>query len=395
MKIAIASKGDPFDMKTWSGIPAHICDYLRGGGHTVYNIDLKYPKEPWHYNWYRRYYHRLFKKWFLSDVEPYILKRIAKQLDDKVAEFSPDVVIVIHGDFLAYSSFKQPSIIIHDATFASLLNYYPAFTGLTKRSVKAGNLMYQRALNRADAAIYSSDWASRSAIKDYKIGAHKVTTIPFGANIIEIPNSKTVRNWINKRADQGSCNFLFLGVDWERKGGPDGLKFVVELNRIGVKAKLFVAGCSPKIDPQDERFVVKLGFLRKDVKEEAEKLEQLLINSHALLLPSHAECYGCVYCEANAYALPALGRETGGVSEIIKDGVNGLLMNFDESPECFAGRWTKVWEDRSRYVKLSLNSRIEFDERLNYQEFQRKLERILLDITHDNIKDQAEYNHHE
>ncbi len=144
MRIALASLGDPHSVKTWSGIPHYIIKALEYKKYSVIAINLKAPKQPWYYDWYRRFYHRLFKKWFLAEVEPLVLKQIAKQFDEEVNATQPDFVISVHGDFLAYTTFTQPSVIIHDTTFASLVEYYPEFTNLTRRSIEAGNDMYQR-----------------------------------------------------------------------------------------------------------------------------------------------------------------------------------------------------------------------------------------------------------
>lgn len=380
MRIAIASHGDPFAISTWSGIPANIAKALKERHHTVLPVFLQKPKDPWYYDWYRRFYYRFQKKWFLAEVEPRILKQMAKQLDDAVQHANPDVVIIIHGDFLAYATFDTPAVIVHDATFASLLDYYPAFSNLTERSVKAGNLMYKMALEKANAAVFSASWASRSAENDYGTAVDKIHTIPFGANLDVVPDSAQVAEWISVRANQNVCNFLFLGVDWERKGGPDALEFVIELNRRGVAARLWIAGCSPSIDKKARPYVVNFGYLRKDVEEDVNTLSKLLVDAHALLLPSIAECFGCVYCEANAYGLPAIGRATGGVPEIIKNGINGLLLEMDESPAVLAERWKEIWVDKHRYQQLSLSSRMEYTDRLNYEVFVQEFELVLSPI---------------
>lgn len=385
MKIAVASYGSPEDVSTWSGIPAHIFDQLLKSGHKVVPIALQYPKEPWYYHWLRRYHDRLNGKWFLSSVEERTLRDIGQRFDQEVAAADPEVVVVIHGDFLAYTSFPQPACIVHDCTFATIVDYYPAFSNLSARSISQGNKMYRRALRKAKAAVFSAEWASRSAIADYRTPPSKVFTIPFGANIKESPQRDNVARWIEERSKAERCQFLFLGVDWERKGGPDALRFVAELNRKAVPATLTIGGCTPEIAPDMKPFVDVVGFLRKDEGNDAKKLETLLQRSHALLVPSLAECYGCVYCEANAFGLPALGRDTGGVSEIIKDGVNGFLLASSETPEEFANRWIEVWTNRKKYDQLSLNSRKEFDERLNYEVFVKKLEGVLSSIKEPNV----------
>ncbi|QJD96948.1 glycosyltransferase family 4 protein [Mucilaginibacter robiniae] len=377
MKIAVASLGDPRSVKTWSGIPAHIIKALENRGHQIVAISLRKPAEPWYYNWLRRYYYNTQKKWFMAFVEKKVLQAIGQQFDQEVNQANPDVVLAIHADFLAYTTFKQPSVSIHDTTFASLLGYYKDFSSLTRRSIKAGNDMYQKALNKVDAAVFSATWASNSALNDYQVRASKIHTIPLGANLDHAPAMQDVQAWINRRADDEICRFLFLGVVWERKGGPDAVKFVAELNRLGIKSNLTVVGCKADVPAEYQQYVIQAGFLRKDVPAEAEKLNNLFQQSHALLLPSVAECYGCVYCEANAYGTPAIGRDTGGIPEIIKDGVNGLLMQVGETPQSLASRWVAIWRSKEAYQNISLSARAEFDNRLNYDVFCDQLETVI------------------
>lgn len=377
MRIAIASLGDPASVQTWSGIPATIIHGLRQRGHEILPITLHPPKEPWTYDWLRRYYFRTQKKWFMAAVEPHWLKAIARQLDEGVNRLKPELVLVIHGDWLAYASFECPACIIHDTTFASIVNYYPDFTNLTARSLRLGNEMYQNALNKARASFFSADWAARSAVVDYGTPQSKVFTIPFGANIEKAPTRSEVEQWIEARSETRTCNFVFIGKHWLRKGGPDALRFVAALRKKGVPCNLAIIGCSPEVPRVMSDFVTVMGFLKKELQSDDDKLTKTLVESHALILLSHAECYGCVYCEANAYGLPALGRDTGGVPEIIKDGINGLLMGNHESPEQLAERWAALWYDRFQYASFSHRAYNEYLSRLNREVYVDKLTGVL------------------
>lgn len=386
MKIAVAGLGNPRSVKTWSGTPAHIIAALEKRGHEVISISLQKPAEPWYYDWLRRIYDRLQDKWFLSSVEKRVLQDIGKQIDQAVEKANPEIVLVIHGDFLAYCTFTIPSIIIHDTTFASLIEYYPEFSKLTHRSIRAGNDMYQRALTKASAAVFSAGWASQSAINDYTVDSNKVFTVPLGANLSRVPSDTDVENWIAKRSLATTHSFLFIGVRWERKGGPDALRFVKALNQIGIPSELVVVGCTPTLDESSKPYVRQLGFLRKDVPQESQQLEALLQTCQALLVPSVAECFGCVYCEANAYGLPVLARNTGGIPEIIKEGTNGLMLQQDESPEDFAQRWAKICADKDAYHSMAQRARAEYKTRLNYEVFAERLEEIAYPLVSTPIK---------
>jgi glycosyltransferase involved in cell wall biosynthesis len=377
MKIAIASLGDPSSVATWSGIPSTILSSLRDRGHEVFSIALKKPREPWYFNWRRRIHGRLEGKWFLVSVERSWLQPISRQLDDAVREIDPEVVLVIHADWLAYSTFDCPACIIHDTTFDSIVDYYPTFSNLSKRSLRNGHEMYQRALDKCVAAIYPAEWATQSAITRYRLPATKAFTVPFGANINRPPEPGDVDRWIDQRLESETCHFVFIGTQWKRKGGPQVLEFVSELNRLGIDSHVSIVGCHGEVPAHLVRYVTQVGYLRKDNPEHLTRLTELFSRSHALIVLSEAECYGCVYCEANAYGLPALGRDTGGVSEIIRDGVNGLLLKRDESIQSLAARWAQIWRNRSFYKEVAHNSYREFRERLNYTVFSNKLGNIL------------------
>ena len=380
MKIAIASLGDPRAVKTWSGIPYSIVKALENKGHEVVGINLHYPPSSLYQRLLKAFYWHVHKRWFFSMFEKETLLHVGQQLDLSVKRLKPDVVLVIKSDYLAYTTFSEPAITIHDATFILLVDYYDTIRDVCKRTLKAGNIMYKKAMNKAAAAVFSADWASQSAIRDYGAFPDKVFTIPFGANMRECPGIDEVKSWVIARKESALCDFLFLGVDWQRKGGPDALRIVVELNRLGVKAKLTVVGCQPDIPEEFRPYVHLIGFLNKENPEDYKKFVNIMAQSTALLLPSLAECYGCVFCEANAFGLPVLGRNTGGIPEIIKDGINGLLFERYETPETFALRWKQIWQDKSQYESMAIKARVEYDDRLNYDVFVSRLEGLMNNI---------------
>ncbi|WP_137463714.1 glycosyltransferase, partial [Escherichia coli] len=45
-----------------------------------------------------------------------------------------------------------------------------------------------------------------------------------------------------------------------------------------------------------------------------------------LLLPTIADCYGMVFCEAAAFGLPVVATDTGGVSSIVINERTGILI---------------------------------------------------------------------
>ncbi len=95
-----------------------------------------------------------------------------------------------------------------------------------------------------------------------------------------------------------------------------------------------------------DRFYLNLlgrGYLERDLKELAKSLEiehlvdfkgylpyrevvAQLQQADVFVLPSYYEALGCVYLEAMACGLPAIGCWRNGIDEIIEDGVDGYLI---------------------------------------------------------------------
>ena len=55
--------------------------------------------------------------------------------------------------------------------------------------------------------------------------------------------------------DPRELRLLFIGMDWQRKGGPVALAVTRELNRMNIPAGLTVIGCNPLLDEADLRTV--------------------------------------------------------------------------------------------------------------------------------------------
>ena len=51
-----------------------------------------------------------------------------------------------------------------------------------------------------------------------------------------------------------------------------------------------------------------------------------LKNAHVLVVPSSYEGFGIVYLEGMGFGLPAIGTTAGAAGEVIRDGVDGFLI---------------------------------------------------------------------
>jgi glycosyltransferase involved in cell wall biosynthesis len=109
-----------------------------------------------------------------------------------------------------------------------------------------------------------------------------------------------------------------------------------------------------------------LGFLNKFENDNDKKIYRLLADAHFLIVPSIAESFGAVFCEASAFGTPSLARRVGGVPGAVRDGVNGQLFAKDAAISDYCDFIIDLFQDYSRYTTLALSSFNEYQARLNW-----------------------------
>ena len=84
-----------------------------------------------------------------------------------------------------------------------------------------------------------------------------------------------------------------------------------------------------------------------------------------------------VFSECNAYGTPAVTRDVGGVSDVIHDGINGIVLPAEAAPSDFADAIQATWLDRNRYVELRRTSRREYEQRLNWRSWAQAIAAVI------------------
>ncbi|MDO5479726.1 MAG: glycosyltransferase, partial [Clostridia bacterium] len=100
-----------------------------------------------------------------------------------------------------------------------------------------------------------------------------------------------------------------------------------------------------------------------------EKLTELMGNAKVLLLPS--VCYeNCPLSilEAHSMGVPVVTMNMGGMAELVKDGVNGTLVD-DPTPEGIALKIKETIENEEYYKSLRKNCIIEKDSILSVKTY--------------------------
>lgn len=369
LRVAYVTVNDPLDKNTWSGLEYYIAQTVNKHiGDVTYICNLKNRVTVGHR--LKKFYYRLHQAQYLADRTEEMGTYYARQVEEKLQRNKFDLIFSPSTLPIAHLKTDLPIVVWLDATFAVMVEYY--FKQLCAESIRDGNRMDANAFKRCTLVCFASQWAASSALEKYGIEREKIKVIPFGANSDIVPEKRGINHSLS-----APLQLIFVAKDWYRKGGETVFKTFIALQDMGIETNLFVVGCVPPKKFRHERLKV-FSFLDKNVQGDARQLDWLYQNAHFLILPSKEECYGLVLCEANAYGVPVLASKTGGIPEIVRDGINGFLMPVDATGDDYALKIAQVVGDRTSYINLCKSSRKRFDQVLNWNAGGELLRELLL-----------------
>lgn len=177
--------------------------------------------------------------------------------------------------------------------------------------------------------------------------------------------TQTIHNFINKEKFSNTNRredsyIVYVG----RLSKEKGIENIAGAARLLPEYTFIIAGSGPDEDILKGIENVKLaGFLTGD------KLCELMGNAKVLLLPS--VCYeNCPLSilEAHAMGVPVVTMNSGGMAELVKDGVTGTLVT-DPTPEGVAHKLRETIENESYYQAISENCKNEKDNILSVETY--------------------------
>jgi glycosyltransferase involved in cell wall biosynthesis len=292
---------------------------------------------------------------------PAVTRLAATLVGAALERLNPDLVVCINASHkTAMLKRRWPMVLVEDATFDTIVNYYERFSGLPPQSRAFGHAVEQIMIDRCRAVFLASTWAREDALRRYKGPTERFTVAPMGANLDDDPGP------VSPRDTGGELKILFVGYEWERKGGPLALQAFIELKRRLVNVSMHVVGCSPA-GAESVEGVILHGRLRKTVPEEFRRLQDLYRSSSFFFMPARQEAYGIVYCEACALGLPVVATDTGGVGEIVRNGENGVILPFAASAGDYVDCIERIWTNPRQHRSMQEKARRAYIERLSWQ----------------------------
>jgi glycosyltransferase involved in cell wall biosynthesis len=219
---------------------------------------------------------------------------------------------------------------------------------------------------RANRVFTMSENVRRSLVDDYGLAEGKACCAFSGSNV-------EVRSHPVGGAERYSRKaILFVGVAWERKGGPELVEAFAAVRRSHPDATLTIVGCRPRVRLPNCRVLGRVPLNAMASLYEAASL---------LCLPSRHEPFGIAFVEAMHHALPLIGTDLGAIPDLISPGENGLLVPAAD-PAALAGALGLLLADPATMQRMGGQSLARARDRYTWDRVGDRLRQAIENVTH-------------
>lgn len=321
-----------------------LVEYLRGRGDVVGIVSL-----PW-----RNYAaHLTDNLWFRLSSPEAGLRRTHQQAPG-FHKF--DILIqdeLNHPSLIAANAGKHPYPVI------SLVHHLRCSESRPEWQNALYRIVERKYLQSVDGFIFNSQTTKGAVHELLKRETPSIVAYPPTDRFGEAVSASRVI----ERATSETLRILFLGNVIERKGLHTLLRALTRLKRDSLPLyRLDIVGSlqsEPRYAKRMQNLAAANGLsaiVTFHGPQDHERLKELLEQAHVLVVPSSYEGFGIVYLEGMGFGLPAIGTTAGAAGEIIRDGVNGFLIE-PEDADLLANRLEVLKEKREVLLKMSLEAR--------------------------------------
>ncbi len=194
----------------------------------------------------------------------------------------------------------------------------PNYGGVHARSERRRRLRYRFdrwCAGRTGLFLPWSKWAGDIWVRDCGVPPEKVQTIHVGVDLELWP-------YLPQEAHSGRPQILFVGGDFERKGGDLLLKVYSE--RFADSADLHLVTKQPPASLPPNVWAYT------DMGANDPRLRALYAEADLFVLPTRADVSSIVALEAMATGRPVISTRMGGIPDIVRHGETGFLINPDD-----------------------------------------------------------------
>lgn len=224
------------------------------------------------------------------------------------------------------------------------------------------SMPHQRELVRDADLVIALTEIEADFLEEIGIDPFRICVAGAGVDLNEVVGASPV-------CDDGQRPFTILSVG--ALAGDKGTMDLVEASMImhsqGRQHRLVLAG--PELSAFTQWFedsgaidcdwIERRGFISDEEKA------GLFRAADVFALPSRTESFGIVYLEAWANDLPVIGARAGAVTEVVKDGVDGLLAPFGE-PHALAEAIARLMDSTELRSSLGAAGRAKVEARFTW-----------------------------
>jgi N-acetyl-alpha-D-glucosaminyl L-malate synthase BshA len=178
-------------------------------------------------------------------------------------------------------------------------------------------------IEESDAVTAISEYLRQKTLKEFEL-QRPIEMIPNFVNcdVFQPPDGKSRREEFAREEEKV---LVHLSNFRPVKRVPDVIEIFTRVRK-EIRAKLLMIGDGP--DRSTAEWMVRQNGLTRDVifLGKQSQVQELLNCADVFLLPSDLESFGLAVLEAMACGVPAVCSRVGGVPEVVRDGVEGYLV---------------------------------------------------------------------
>ncbi len=297
-----SSLGDPYSTSTYSGVPVRLFQELENRSMLVGRVNSFIVKPVDIFSsivdWRRSLKNLSPRKDSLWRYRPVGMNSLTHRLAKYLRKYPHyESVFQIGVGALPPSDKKlyaHVEISVSAAMDSPIFGPAYGFSGHSKRHKFEAIEGELRFLQRCTKIWTNTEWTAQT-LYETGIDPSKVVIYPPGVGVDD-------PGLVNRKWDE--LNILFVGKDWERKGGPLLLSAFEEIKKYNNNAKLTIVGCTPPIMDADGIEIV--GYIDTSTKSGKDILTACYRKATVFCMPSHWESTGIVYMEAGLWGLPCI-----------------------------------------------------------------------------------------
>lgn len=356
---------DPLSPKAWSGSASRLFGELAARGRLTEAIGVQ---APWRALLWPalRSVHPDQTAWRARlSLQPDFRRALTATLESRLGGREGDLLqIGCYFDGPAARQWRGRVFAFHDGNLAQRLSSPWPPPKLGEKAIAASLAQEQELALRVDKVLTMSEWLRQSFIADYGVPPERVVAIGGGINLGQVPE-------ISAEKDYTRPILAFVGVDFERKGGPELLQAFRAVRAVRRDAVLHVIGPRPQRLPDAlAGGVVQHGYLSKAA------MLAVFAEASLFVMPSRYEPFGLAPLEAMAWGLPAVVSGAWALAETVQPGVTGAHVPPGDA-EVLADTMLHLLETPAKLKQMGLAAREDVAKRFTWKAVVDRLEQAL------------------